>query len=75
MSMCDVVMVAKSVDTLAGTRPQADTSELESEIDQLVYQLSPAGMRSRLWRIRNNFRERLDCRLHERKYEKIKKLA
>ncbi len=27
------------VNTLAGTHPQADTSELERKIDQLVYQL------------------------------------
>jgi|GEM_PF-1081104 len=33
------LLAAKAKNTLTGTRPQADTSQLEREIDQLVYQL------------------------------------
>jgi len=33
------IMSVKRANTLTGTRPQAGTSALEGEIDQLVYQL------------------------------------
>ena len=33
------ISVAKRSNTLTGTRPQADTSKLEKEIDELVYEL------------------------------------
>ena len=33
------MLVLKRSNTLTGTRPQADMPKLESEIDQLVYQL------------------------------------
>ncbi len=33
------IRVSKRANTLVGIRPQADTSKLEAEIDQLVYQL------------------------------------
>ncbi len=35
----ELLTVAKRINILAGTCPQADTSKLEAEIDQLVYQL------------------------------------
>ena len=35
----DKISVAKRSNTLTGTRPQADTSKLEKEIDELVYEL------------------------------------
>ncbi len=33
------LLAAKGKNTLTGTRPQGDTSKLEEEIDELVYQL------------------------------------